>query len=145
MRSSAVNPRIITEMQVFESERTGCAYLRDVLTGFGPVEVRRVSRQNDDAARRIGLYLVAVELIAEADVEHARHDRVDPVLRMPVRHQLCAAGRLHPDHVRSGLGGIADEHGKTHRRRKGRKRFPVDVLGQDRSERILAWLMAAKS
>src|SRR5262244_3715404 len=36
-------------------------------------------------AVRIGLDLVAVESVAEADVEHARHDGVDPVLGVPVR------------------------------------------------------------
>src|SRR5437764_1124961 len=79
-------PRIIAGMQIFESERTGRAYLRDVLTGFRPMEVRRVSRENDDAPRGIGFHLIAIELIAEANVEDARHDRVDPVLRMLVRH-----------------------------------------------------------
>ena len=42
-------------------------------------------------------------VLAEADVEHARHHRVDTVLSMLVRHQFCATGHLHPDHIRTGF------------------------------------------
>src|SRR5437762_14166014 len=69
--------RIVGGIQVFEAQRTNGRYLGDVLTGFGPVEVGRIAGQNDDAPRRICFHLVAVELIAQADVEHTRHDRVD--------------------------------------------------------------------
>src|SRR5262249_45213608 len=42
-------------------------YLSDVLTRFCPVKVGCVGRQNDNATRRKGLNVVAVELISEAD------------------------------------------------------------------------------
>src|SRR5262249_31464769 len=58
----------------------------------------------DPAAGWICLDPIAVELFAEADVQDAGHDRVDPVLRM--RHQFCAAGPPHPDDVRAGLVGV---------------------------------------
>src|SRR5215471_11845474 len=135
--------RIVLRVPVFEAQRTNGRYLSDVLAGLCPMEVPRIAGQNDDAAGWICLDVIAVESIAEADVEHARHDRVDPVLRMPVRHQFCAAGRLHPDDIRAGFGGMADDDGKTHRRRKRRKGLPVDVFRQDRSENRLAWLMRA--
>jgi hypothetical protein len=38
---------------------------------------------------------------------------------------------------------VTDKNGKAHRRRKSREWSPVDVLGQDRSESRLAWLMRA--
>src|SRR5207253_10293468 len=63
--------RIVGGIQIFEAQRTNGRYLGDVLTGFGPVEVGRIARQNDDATGRIRLHLIAVELIAQADVEHA--------------------------------------------------------------------------
>jgi hypothetical protein len=50
-----------------------------------------------------------VEHSARADVEHA--GRVDPVLGMPVWHQLGPAGHLHANHVRSGLWPYSREHG----------------------------------
>jgi hypothetical protein len=133
----ALFARIIGGIEKFNAERADRRYLRDVLAGSRPVEMGSVAGQHDHASRRKSLNLVAVELIAEADVEHARHDRVDPVLRMPVWHQFCAAGRFHPDDVRAGVGGMADDDGKTHGRRKGRKGLPVYVLRQDRSENRL--------
>jgi hypothetical protein len=50
--------------------------------------MRRIAGQNDDGARRIRLHLVTLEPIAEADVENAGDDCVDPVLRM-----LCGISR----------------------------------------------------
>ena len=95
--------RIVAGIQVFEAQRTNGRYLGDVLTGFCPVEVGRITGQNDDATGGIRLHLVAVELIAQADVEDARHDRVDSVLRVSVWHQLHAGRYFDPDHVGAGL------------------------------------------
>src|SRR5262249_17813286 len=72
--------RIVLRVLVFEAQRTNGRYLSDVLAGLCPVEVPRIAGQNDDAAGWICLDLIAVELFAEADVEDAGHDRVDPVL-----------------------------------------------------------------
>jgi hypothetical protein len=91
--------RIIVWVVIFESKRTDCRHLRDVLTGLCPVEVGPIAGQHDDAAGRIGLDLVSVETIAEADVENAGHDGVDPVLPVPVRHQLDAGWHFDPDHA----------------------------------------------
>ena len=55
-----------------------------------PVKSGCIAGQNDDATGRIRLRFIAVELIAQANVENAGHDRVDPVLRVSVRHQLHA-------------------------------------------------------
>ena len=63
--------RIVARIQVFATQRTDCVYLCDVLTGFCPVEVIRIAGQNDDATGRIRGHFVAVEPIAEADVENA--------------------------------------------------------------------------
>ena len=59
----------------------------------------RATGQNDTATGRIRLQLIAVELIAETDVENAGHDCVDLVLRVSVRHQLHAGRHFDPDHV----------------------------------------------
>src|SRR6476620_10687185 len=99
--------------------------------------------QNDHTARRIGLYLVAVKSLPEPDVKDARHDRVDAIFRILVRHQLCIGWYFDPDHVRSGFGGMPDQDGKTSPRRERRKRLPVDVFGQDRREYRLIRLMNA--
>src|SRR5213594_2096404 len=95
--------RIVGGIKVFEAQRTNGRYLGDVLTGFCPVEVGRIAGQNDDATGRISLHLVAVELIAQADVENAGHDRVHSVLRVSVWHQLHAGGHFDPDHVGASL------------------------------------------
>src|SRR5579871_145092 len=99
--------------------------------------------QHDDTTRRIGLDAVAVEALAEPDIEDTRHHRIDPVLRMLVRHQFRAAGHLHPHLIWAGLGGASDHHRKPSAGREGGKRLPVDVLGQDRSELGLIGLMIA--
>ena len=91
---SALHPRvrlscvswIILSVFVFEAQWTDGGYLRDILARLCPVEVPRVAGQNDNTAGGIRLHFVAVELIAEANVEHTGHDRVDTVLGVSVRH-----------------------------------------------------------
>ena len=108
------------------------------------MEVGRIAGQNNDAAGWIRFDLVAVELIPQADVEDARHDGVDSVLRVFVRHELHARGHFDPDHVRSRLSGLSNKHGQSGRRRERRERLPVDVFRQDRSENGLAWLVRSR-
>ena len=86
------------------------AHLRDVIARFCPVEVRRVAGENDNAARGICLHLVPVKLIAQSDVENARHDCVDSVLGMFMRHELHARRDLHPDKIGPLLRRVANEH-----------------------------------
>ena len=81
-----------------------------------------------------GSSLAPSELIAEADVEHTGHDRVDPILPVRVRQHLHAGGHLDPDHVESRLGGVTNDVVETDRRWEDREWLPIDVLGQDRSE-----------
>ena len=69
--------RIVLRVPVFEAQRTNGRYLSDVLAGLCPVEVPGITGQNDNAAGRICLDLIAVESIAHADVENTRHDRID--------------------------------------------------------------------
>src|ERR1700731_1302106 len=71
---------IVIWIEIFEAKRPNRRYLRDVLARLGPMEVPGIAGQNDDAAGRVGLDLVAVELLAETDIENAGHDRVDSVL-----------------------------------------------------------------
>jgi len=105
------------------------------------VEVRGAAGQDDDRTWRVRLQLSLVELFAPADVENAGHDGVDAVLLVPVRHQLHAVRNLDPDHVGPGFTGVADDDSQAGGRRERRERLPVDVLGQDRPEDILAGLV----
>jgi hypothetical protein len=81
-----VPTRIILGIQILETERPNRRYLGDVLARFRPVEMGCVAGEYDDASWWKGLDFVGVELITEADVEHARHDGIDAIFRMPVRH-----------------------------------------------------------
>jgi hypothetical protein len=62
---------VVFRAEVFKSKRSHRRRLRYVLTGFRPVEMGRIARQNDDASGRLRLQLVRVELIVQADVENA--------------------------------------------------------------------------
>src|SRR5215467_6445292 len=135
--------RIVGGIEILKTKRSDRRYLRDVLAGLSPVEVGCVAGKDDHASRRKCLHPVTVERFAQTNVEDTGHDRIDSVLRMPMRHQLCTAWRLDPDHIRAGFGGMADNDRKAHRWWKRRKRLPVDVFRQDRSEHRLVWLMLA--
>ena len=84
---------------------------------------------------------IGIELIAQADVEDPRNDRINAVLGMPVRHQLHAMGHFDPDRVCSGLQGVANQNGQARLRRERGERLPLNVFRQDGSERRLARLM----
>ena len=73
----------------------------------------------------------AIECLAKADIEHARHHRVDAILRVLVRHQLGAAGHLDPDNIGPRLRGMAHHDSKARLRGKRRERQPFDLLRQD--------------
>ena len=61
---------VVVQVVIFETERTDRRHLRDVFAGLRPVEMPGFARQNDDASRRIGLHLVAVEGLTEPDLEN---------------------------------------------------------------------------
>jgi len=105
------------------------------------VVVPCVARQNDDAAWRIGRQFVDVELFTEPDVKDARYDRVNSVLRMSMRCKLYARRQFDPDHIRARLRRLTDNDGEARGRWKRRKRLPLNILGQDRSEDGLIGLM----
>src|SRR5262249_19774653 len=67
----ALFARIVGGIKIFEAERPDRRDLRDVLAGLCPMEVRRVAGQHNHTSRRKSLYLVAVEVLAQADVEDA--------------------------------------------------------------------------
>jgi hypothetical protein len=98
----ALFTRIVVRIEIFEAQWANGCYLGHVLTGLRPMEVPRITRQHDDATRRVRLHFIAVELFAEADVENARHDRVDSVFRMTVWHQFHVERHFDPDHVVQG-------------------------------------------
>jgi hypothetical protein len=135
--------RIVSGIEILKTKRSDRRYLRDVLAGLCPMEVRCVAGEDDHASGRKRLHPITVERFAQTNVEDARHDRINSVLRMPMRHQLCTPWRLNPDYIGAGLGGMADDDGKAHCWWKRRKRLPVDVFGQDRSENRLVRLMLA--
>ena len=52
------------------------AVLGDVLTRLCPMEMGRVAGRTTTPTGRISLYLIAVELVAETDVEDARQEGI---------------------------------------------------------------------
>src|SRR5690348_17031380 len=92
--------------------------------------MRRVSRQYEDAAWRICLQLLRLELVADADVEHTGDDGVDPVLRMHVRHYLGVCGDLDAHNKRARLLRITYENRKADGFGERREGPPLHVLSQ---------------
>jgi hypothetical protein len=93
---------IVMWIVIFEAERSNRRHLRDVFAGLRPMEMPGFAWKNDHTSRRIALHLVAIEGLPEPDVKNARHDRVDAILWMLVRHQLHAGRYLDPDDIRAG-------------------------------------------
>jgi hypothetical protein len=62
--------RVVVQVVIFETKRADRRHLRDVFAGLRPVEMPGFARQNDDASRRIGFHLFAVEGLTEPDVEN---------------------------------------------------------------------------
>jgi hypothetical protein len=60
---------------------------------------------------------------------------------MPVRHQLDATWNFDPDRVGAAVRRRADNNSKTHRRRKGRERLPVNFFRQSGSKNRFARLV----
>jgi hypothetical protein len=139
--SGVIASRIVFCAEVFKAKRPDRRYLRDVFTGFRPVEMGRITGQNDDATGRIRLEFIGVELITQADVENAGYHGVNSILRVPVWHQLHTVRHFDPDGVGAGLRGMTDNHCQANRRRERREWFPIDVFRQDRSELVLARLV----
>jgi hypothetical protein len=67
--------RIVAKIYVFEAQRTDGGHLGHILTRLRPVKMGCVARQDDNAPGRKRIHLIAIKLIAEADVEDARNDR----------------------------------------------------------------------
>ena len=63
----------------------------------------RITGQNDDTARRVRFHLIAVELVAQADVKDTRYYCVDSILRVSVWHYLHAGWHSHSDRIGAGL------------------------------------------
>src|SRR5580692_11193383 len=60
-RLRPVVSRIVFRVKIFQSEWPHRSYLCDVLAGFRPVEMVRVSRKNDHRAGRVGFQFSCVE------------------------------------------------------------------------------------
>src|SRR5260370_19809646 len=60
------------------------------------------SMQERTGLPSIGLHLVAIEGLPEPDVKNARHDRVDAILWMLVRHDLAFIEREWRSHTATG-------------------------------------------
>ena len=139
----AVPAWIVMWIVIFKAERSDRRHLRDVFTGLRPMEMPGFAWKNDDASRRIGLHLVAIEGLPEPDVKNARHDRVDTILWMLVRHQFRAVRHLDPDHVRTGFRGMAYKDRQASPGRKRREWLPVDIFRENRFENGFAWLVGS--
>src|SRR5262249_39373949 len=95
----------------------------------------------EDRAGRIRGDGVPIERIANSDGENARHNGVDAVFGMPMRHQLCTKRRLHTNHIWPRFRRMAHDNGQLYAGRERCKRLPVDLLRQDRHESVFAGLM----
>ena len=129
--------RIVFRVHVIQAERPHSGHLRDVIARLRPVEMRGITWQNDYRAGWKRLQLIGIELIAQANVEDARDDGVDPVLGMPVRHQLHTVRHVNPDGVRAFVRRFTYDDGEAHGRWERRKGLPVNVLGQDALEPLV--------
>src|SRR5262249_16946363 len=67
-RTLALVARIICRVQVLEAQEADSRHLGDVLRRFGPVDMKGITRQDQDAPGRIRSLAVGVEFLAEADV-----------------------------------------------------------------------------
>src|SRR5215475_1687320 len=94
---------VIGTVCVFETQRPNCRNLRDILARLRPVEMPRTAGKYYDRARWVRGERVAIECMAQTDVENTRDNRVDTVFRMPMRHQLCTHRRLHTNDVWPGF------------------------------------------
>jgi hypothetical protein len=128
---SGLVSQVVLRVDEFEAKRSDGRHLADVLTGFCPMKVVRVARQNDDAAGRIGLKLLGIEPITEADVENTGDHCVDAILGVFVRHKLYPGRNFDPDRVGPRLCWIADNGGAMHPRWKTWIRFPDDIFRKD--------------
>jgi hypothetical protein len=93
--------------EVFKPKRPNCGHLRYVLTGFRPVEMGHIARQNDDGSGRICLQLFCIELVAQAYVsEVASATGIKPAVRSTAAGVsfLCSRSSCVTDLVpRSGM------------------------------------------
>ena len=103
-----------------------------------PSENGTYAGRKEDATGQIRLQLIGVELITQAYVENAGYNCVDSILRVPVWHQLHPVGYSDPHRVQAGLRGLTNDDRQAGRRWKRGEGFPLDVFGQDRSEKVLA-------
>jgi len=128
---SGLVSQVVLRVDEFETKWSDSRHLADVFTGFCPMKVVRVARQNDDAAGRIGSKLLGIEPITEADVENTRDNCVDAVLGVFVWHELYAGRNFDSDRVRPGLCWIADKGGVLHPWWKAGIWFPDDIFRKD--------------
>src|SRR5580692_5852244 len=68
--------------------------------------------------------LVSSNDFPEPNVKNTLHDRVDPILRMLVRHHFCATRQMHPNRVWTGLGRITNQNREPSGRWKRGKGLP---------------------
>jgi hypothetical protein len=119
-------------------ERPDRGYLRDVLTGFRPVEMESIARQNDYAPGRIYLEFIRVEPTPYADIENAGDNCVNSIFRMPVWHQFHTVRHLNSYRLGGVLRRLTDNDCQPDRGWERRKWLPVDVVRQYRPKTALA-------
>src|SRR5438477_11289936 len=78
---SALGPRVVVGIDVFEAKRADCGHLRNVFARLRPMEMGCAARQNDHTACAVRGQCRGVELGATSHIKHARHDGIDAMLR----------------------------------------------------------------
>ena|SRR5579862_6132527 len=128
-------------MDIVHSQRTDRSNLGDVVTRFGPMEMRLIAGKDDHCSRRVSSKSALIELLAQADIEDSRHHGVDAIFGVLMRHHSGTCRYPHADHIRPRLLRITNEDGQTRGRRIRSKRLPLKILGPDRTKYLLIELV----
>ena len=100
----------MSRVEIAETQWSDRRHPGDIISLFRLMEMWCIAWEDEHTAARISTEHVGVEAVSEADVEYAGYDGVDPVFRLPMRHQFDAARQSDPDHMGARLGRLTDEY-----------------------------------
>src|SRR5688572_14835595 len=121
----------MSRVYVLKAERPDSAHLGDVLAGSRPMEMRSAGGKHEDGPGGVSAEPALVERVTQADIEHTRNHRVDPIFVVLVRHHPHASGQPHSNDIWPRPCRITDQHSKTREPREGWEAFPYDILRSD--------------
>src|SRR6266403_4498947 len=130
-------------MNVGQTQWANCRHLRNVFTRLCPVKMRLIAWKNNHAPHPVCSQFALIECFSEADIENARKDCIDAILRVLVRHHFCARWQPNAYQVGPGFCRFANQNGEARSRWKGGKGLPVNIFRTDYVKRALIWLVNA--